>query len=529
MLDELVVRNLGIIDEARVEPGPGMTVVTGETGTGKTLLLGALRLLVGGTARVEVIGPHGDEARVEGRFVIGDEELAVARRVAKGRSRAYLDGAIATAAAVEERLGGAVEIVGQHDQLMLTTSSELRRLLDRFVDADVVANYHRAWNELLAVRGMVDAVGGDRRSLERELDLISYQVEEIHAAGFNPGDDGVLDSAVSRLRHVEELAEHLGLARSAIETADESLGAAIGELRRAGHLAPDLMPLVEAAETVAVQLSELGSEARTQHEGLEADPAQLAELEQRAAVLADLRRKYGATLEEVLAFAEQAAGRRDQLTELLDGAAELETRFQDAVRGVDAAGEALRAARFRGAEQVAVAAMEHLRDLGFDDPLVEFDIQASEPTAAGADRITLLFASDRRLTLAPVSRVASGGELSRLVLSLRLAAGATDARTVAFDEVDAGVGGSTALELGRKLAALATERQVLCVTHLPQVAAFADTHLVVERTGTAASVRVVEGEDRLEELSRMLSGLPDSELAKDHAEELRRLATRAGS
>ncbi len=525
MLDELAVHNLGIIDHAQLEPSPGFTVVTGETGTGKTLLLGALRLLVGGTARGDVIGPHDDEARVEGRFIVGEDEIAVARRVGGGRSRAYLDGSMATATAVESRLGAAVEIVGQHDHLMLTTTGELRRLLDRFVLPDVINRYRHAWDELDFLRARLEALGGDRRALERELDLVSYQVEEIEAASLDPEEEAALAAAISRLRHSEELQERLAAVRAHFAAASSGLGDAVGDLRRARQLDPELEHLLEAVEGCAVQVGELESDTRARFEALQSDPAALEELEHRFAQLADLRRKYGASIEEVLGFAERTAKRRDELADLLGSADELERSHAAAVSRVTAAGAELRVARATAGSRVAEAATGHLRELGFDDPLVQFSVEEAVPGPTGAERVLLLFASDQRLEPGPVGRVASGGELSRLVLSLRLAAGAGDAAVVAFDEVDAGVGGSTALELGRKLAALAQSRQVLCVTHLPQVAAFADLHVVVERDGASAAVRVVEGEQRLEELARMLSGLPDSEAGRVHAEELRRLAS----
>jgi DNA repair protein RecN (Recombination protein N) len=247
-------------------------------------------------------------------------------------------------------------------------------------------------------------------------------------------------------------------------------------------------------------------------------------VEGRLARLGDLRRKYGDTLDEILNFGEQAAARAVELDGLLRRAGELEAEEQTALLEADAAGEDLRAAREQAGARLATSAVGHLRDLGFSDPVVGLDVHPADLSTSGADRITLAFASDAALLPGPVSRVASGGELSRLVLALRLAAGAEDADVVAFDEIDAGIGGTTALAMGRKLAALAASRQVLCVTHLPQVAAFADRHFVVTRNGNRASVRTVAGEERVEELSRMLAGLPGSDKGRDHAAELLTLA-----
>ena len=555
MLDELAVSNIGVIESAHLEPGRGLTVVTGETGTGKTLLLGALRLLMGEQARTDLIGPHGDEARVDGRFLFASspqeddtradqadvarshanptderEEVAIGRRIGRSRSRAYIDGAMAPARAVVARVADRVEIVGQHDQLLLVTTAELRSLLDRGVPAAVLDAYHSAWQRLADVRARVDALGGDRRALERELDLVSYQVEEIATAGFEAGEDEELAIAAARLRNAEELRAELGTAYDVLDEGAEAIGRAVAGLRRAQSLDASMDHLEREAESIADGISELLRTVREASEDLGSDPERLELVEERLALLGGLKRKYGATLDEVLGYADRTLRRRTELEDLIGGAGELDEALAEALAQVEQAGAALRSARADRGRAVAERAIEHLRDLGFDDPVLRFVVEPAEPAAGGAERISLEFSSDVRLRVGPISRVASGGELSRLVLSIRLAAGAGDAEIVAFDEIDAGVGGATALAMGEKLAALAQQRQVLCVTHLPQVAAFADTHYVVDRDGPKATVRVVEGDDdRLGELSRMLSGMPDSGAAHGHAQELRKRAIAARS
>ncbi len=529
MLDELHVRNLGVIEDARIEPGPGLVVVTGETGAGKTLLLGAMRLLLGLPARGDSVGPRGGEAQVDGRFILpAGDELAVSRRVLReGRSRAYLNGAAAPLRAVEEATAGLVEMVAQHDHLALTKPGEVRALVDRKLDGAgrrAVAAYRAAWERLGGLRADQERLGGDPRALARELDLVDFQAREIAAAGFSPGDDRRLLELVERLRHAEELLERLGTSRQALSEAQEHLGAAVAQLRKAVERDAQLAALLEGAEAGAVSLGELAHDTRVALESMSHDPAELEEVEQRLALLGDLRRKYGADLDEVLQFGVEAQARGEELRALLERADVLDRQLADAEDAVATAGEALRTARQAAGARVEKAGRQHLEELGFTAPVIRVEIESAAPAAAGADTLRLLFSSDVRLQPGPVSRVASGGELSRLVLALRLAGGAGEAPVVAFDEVDAGVGGRTALALGRKLAALAQERQVLCVTHLPQVAAFADTHYVVDRQGTDATVRLADGEQRLEELTRMLAGLPGSERGRDHAEELRRVA-----
>lgn len=529
MLDELIARNLGVLSEARIEPGAGFTVVTGETGAGKTLLLGALRLLLGQSARSDLVGPFGDEAVVEGRFLRTDgSEIAAARRLASGgRSRAYLDGSIASAGALDEATAGMVEIIAQHDQLGLTRTREVRLLVDGLLDESgrtAFEHYRRAFEGLQGLMADLERLGGDRPALERERDLLGHQAAEIAAAGFQPGDDEELAQRLGRLRHAEALRAYLVTAVGGLETARDGLGLAVGELRRASALDPSMNDNARRLEALESEAGDLARDLVRDHDDLDLDPSELELAEERMRTLADLRRRFGPALLDVLEFASSAASRAEALGTLLERADSLGEEVTRARMAVAAAGKALTACRRVAAEALTSAAVDHLHDLGFSDPTVIATVEASEAGPSGADTIGLWFASDSRLKVGEIGRVASGGELSRLVLALRLAGGAGEADTLVFDEIDAGVGGATALAVGRKLAALAETRQVLCVTHLPQVAAFADTHYVVTRDETSATVQRVDGEERIQELSRMLAGLPDSERGRQAADELLSLA-----
>ena len=525
MLDELVVTNLGIIEAARVEPSPGMVVVSGETGAGKTLLLGALRLLTGAPARSTMIGPHGNEATVEGRFVFDDAELTVTRRIHRRGSRSYVNGSMVPARTLAERLDGLVEIVGQHDPLWLTRPDALRRLLDLRLDSpDYLTGYRGAWNRSRDLEETEARLGGDLRSLERERELLSYQVDEIERAGFRIGEDEELDRLANRFGNAEQIVELLGSARRDLMSAADRVGPAVTALRRVCDLDPSQDGLLEMLEGVEATLSEAVSACREAWEDMDTDPEALTAVNDRLALLGDLRRKYGEGIKEILAYQDRASARQRAVTGLLDRAAGLAAERVAVSRRLREAGETLSEARRKAAGMVAEAAAVHLRELGLGDPIVRIDIAGSSPRATGADTMDLLFSSDSRLEPGPVGRVASGGELSRLVLSLRLASGSGDARLVAFDEIDAGVGGTTALAMGAKLARLAADRQALCVSHLPQVAAYADSHIVVERDGPFAAVRTLDEDGRLRELSRMLSGLPESERGYRHARELRSVA-----
>ena len=525
MLDELVVSNLGVLPHAQLEPGPGLVVVTGETGTGKTLLLGALRMLRGEAVRQDHVGGAGDEAKAEGRFLVDGEELTVTRRIVGGRSRAYLDGLMASADALADRVGPLVEVVAQHEQLSLSSAAAVRRLVDSMLDDTApLAEYQEAFRVRADLDEQRELLGGDRRAVEREVDMARFQAEEIEAAGFEIGDDEALASDAKRLRNSEAIAEAINEATSRLEQADETLELAYADVVRAGRLLDD-SHLEQSANEVLDGLRTLDADLRRLADGMENDSGRLTEVESRVALLGELKRKYGSTLTEVLEYGTTVAARADELTRLLGEAELIDQKIAAAEKVLQVAAERLSAARRAAGDRLSAATVGHLRELGFQDPLMQVNLEAADPSQHGADAISLWFASDTSLRPGPVGKVASGGELSRIVLATRLAAGVADAPIIAFDEIDAGIGGATALAMGRKLAALAEGKQILCVTHLPQVAAFAETHYVVTRDGSTASVHRVDGEERLEELSRMLAGLPDSERGRSHAAELLTLAS----
>ncbi len=521
MLDELRVVNLGILEDIRIEPGQGLTVVSGETGAGKTMLLGALRLLTGQRAPSDVIGPHGDQTLVEGRLVLDEGDMVLTRRINARGSRAYLDGEMVPNRVLDERTDDLIEIVGQNDRFHLLKPSAMRSLVDTTLDdATTLDRYRQAWAEAQRLEADLALLGGDREALERERDILRYQIDDIGSAGFKPGDDVALTGQAARLRSAGELTERLDRARAALDTVSDAAGDLIGELRGVSKVDPTSGDLVEASETLAVLTTDLAGRVRDTAESIDHDPATLEGLELRLGRLAELRRKYGSTLDEVLLFATSSEARLHELDGLLDRADTLGEELQVAREELANTGTSLLEARRRAAGLIEEAVSTQLSDLGLGGASISMSVEPSTAGPDGADTVKVAFSSDPRMTPGPLERIASGGELSRVVLALRLATDAGDAPILAFDEIDAGVGGETALALGRKLSKLAEGRQVLCVTHLPQVAAFADRHLVVTRNGTSAVVERVEGEARLRELSRMLAGLPESVQGRLHAQEL---------
>jgi len=524
MLDELIVKNLGVIEKAEFRPGEGLVVITGETGTGKTLLLGALRLLIGQAPDFGAVGPFGEEIEVGGRWISPGDEVIVTRRVPRtGRSRGYLQGMVASASSLAKTVGELVEIIGQQEHLRLRSAARIRQMLDATLDRqgrDLREAYRRSWEEKARLEEVRSALGGGRAALERELDMVSFQAREIESAGFSPGEDERLLADVRRLRNREALRAHLGRTREGLAQSRDRLAEASGELDAALRLDPDLDGLMSAVDGVEQLMEDLVYRLEGAAEDLEVDHGTLEELEQQLARLGELRRKYGSTLAEVLEFGAAAERRHQEIRELLSATDGLESELAEADQQVRRIGQALSDARRGAAHTLSETALGHLRELGFGRPVLRFELSDSPPSAHGCDRIRLLFSSDERLRAGEVGRVASGGELSRLVLALRLAERNESASTMVFDEVDAGLGGAVAVALGRKLADVSRGTQVLCVTHLASVAAFADQHWVIERQGPSATVRVIEGEERVAELTRMMSGDPDSPTGRDAARAL---------
>jgi DNA repair protein RecN (Recombination protein N) len=524
MLAHLRVRNLGVIEDGELEPSAGFTVITGETGAGKTLLLGALRLLTGEKGRTDAVGPFGDEAQADGLFLEGGSELGVSRLLPReGRSRAYLEGALVSAPVLGERVGSLVEIVGQHDQLRIRRSGALLELVDRALDeagSDARARYREAWAALSGALSAQESLGGDRPALERELDLTRHQAREIDAASLDPDDDEIAAALASKLRNSEVIREQLSAAVTAATAMSEMAGEVVASVRKVAELDPGLSEGRELAEGVSAEMSEVVRLLREKLEEARDDPASLAAAEERLTLLGDLKRKYGRTISDVIEFGADASERARSLEGLLDRASTIEDEVARASELVEGSATELTRARRVAVQSIQAEAAGHLTGLGMPTASIELALEEVSAGPTGADRIAVLFSSHERLTAGRIEDVASGGELSRLVLALRLATSADQATTLVFDEVDAGVGGATALALGRKLSELARGTQLLCVTHLPQVAAHADTHYVVRRVDAGAEVARVEGEQRVEELSRMLAGLPDSAGGRGAAVEL---------
>jgi DNA repair protein RecN (Recombination protein N) len=539
ILAELRVAQLGVIEDLTVLLGPGMTVLTGETGAGKTLVVDAISLLLGGRADASLVRLGADEAVVEGRFVGGtpDAELVLRRTIPTvGRGRAYLDGRMASVQQLAEVGDQLVDLHGQHTHQSLLQPAAQRAALDAGGGVSVaeMTSARRAVRELTAVQA---GLGGDARARARELDLLQYQLAELDAAELlSPTED-------AELREEEAWLSDAAALRSAAAAVADGLSADDGIVDRVGSLAARLAgstplgPLHDRLLSLQTELSDAATEARAATEAFEDNPARLAEVGARRHLLTDLRRKYGATLAEVIEFRDQARRRRAELEDHDSRARRIEAELEAAEAQLAAAEERLGEARRVVAPAFASQVESVLHKLAM--PKARFEVEIG-PDRAG-DAVTWLLGANPGEPSRPLAKVASGGELARTMLAVRLVlterAGGPggngsdqtgvrpdDPVTLIFDEVDAGIGGEAAVAVGEALAALAGRHQVLVVTHLPQVAAFGDRHLVVRKQTigdrTVATAKEVTGKERVIEVSRLLSGRPDSATARRHAQEL---------
>ncbi|MCD6640826.1 MAG: DNA repair protein RecN [Nocardioides sp.] len=571
MLEEIRISSLGVIDASTLELGPGLTVITGETGAGKTMIVTALGLLLGGRADSGAVRSGAARARVEGVVLGGsgafheqvleaggeveDDRVVLARQVAsEGRSRAWVGGAsvpVSTLATVTEPL---VAVHGQSDQHRLLQAGTQRAALDRFAGAELaaaLAAYERSWSALAATERELHEVRESARERAREADQLRFGLAEVETIDPKPGEDEELAAEEARLGHAESL-------RSAAETAREALSSESGgpDALAAAGAARQALESVRAHDTQAAGLadraaeltyllSDLAADVASYAAGLDIDPARLAGVSERRAAITGLTRKYGESIDEVLEWSRLGAERlvelegtdeligqletrqRELRAELGDLAATMTTlRVEAGVRLAEAVTRELTALAMPHAEvSVSVTQTETAPPARAMGPVLQVGDRWLRAHSAGVDDVELLLAANSGLEPRPLTKGASGGELSRVMLALEVTLAGTGAvPTFVFDEVDAGVGGKAAIEIGRRLARLARSAQVLVVTHLPQVAAYADRHVVVHKSSdgsvTTSGLVALDDEGRARELARMLAGLEESDTALAHSREL---------
>ena len=548
-LRELTVENLAVVERVRLTLAPGFTVLTGETGAGKSLVVDAVALALGARAASDQVRAGADAARVEAVFdapspvdedPLGDvlaegEGMAIVRRevAVDGRSVARLNDRTVTVgslAALGTRLG---EIHGQHDQQRLLEPARQLALVDGFGGhADLlasVAEAHRAWRVTVARAAELVT---DAHELARRVELLRHQVDEITTADPRPEEDAELEAQLRVAEHAESIARSAAEAVDALREDDGAADAlAIVERGLTGAAQHDerFSSLADRAAALVAEVGELARDVAAAAESVELDPASRAAAEERLALLYDLRRKYGDTLDAVVAFGASASDELDRLEHQAGDRERLRAEEAERRATLEAAAASLSAARREATGRLAAAVNDELPPLGLPANAFGVTLEPVDVGPSGADRVLFTFSPNPGEPPRPLGRIASGGEASRLSLALKVVlASADETPLLVFDEVDAGVGGRNAAALGERLRTLSRFHQVLCVTHLPQVAAYADTHLVVgkrvEADRTATEVRVLDREARATELAAMLAGEGAGDEARSAAEALLRAA-----
>ncbi|MBA2757519.1 MAG: DNA repair protein RecN [Chloroflexi bacterium] len=544
---ELAVTDLALIDRLRLVLDPGLNVITGETGAGKSLLIDALGLAMGARADASLVRHGAETARVEALFDRIPEPLIAVREVSvAGRSMARLDDAAVTAARLADEIGPLVEIHGQQDQGRLLDERWQRDLLNRFggheAERAAVAQAVDRWREN---RAALDAAALDPREVGRRLELLDHEVSESSAARLRPGEADEIRSRLVAAQHGEAIARGAATLQDAL-TADgtgarDVTAQALHEARGLARLDPRFVPSVERLTGLEAELADIADEARTLADDVDHDPSALAALDQRLGVIHGLLRRYGDDEADVLAHAERASAEADRLRGLDAERARRQREDGERLRDVAGAAMALSGRRAVAASTLTAAVDRALQELGFppgafevavghraagrDGPALDVDGDAVAFDTTGVDQVVYRFAPNPGEPARPMARIASGGEASRVALAIKRVLAEADATpTLVFDEVDSGVGGRSADPLGRSLWSLARRHQVLCVTHLPQIAAHSDAHYRIAKREldgrTVTAVERLDHEGRMVELAAMLGGGPGDAAALAAAREL---------
>lgn len=547
MLTYLSIRNVAIIDQLHLSFGPGLNLLTGETGAGKSIIIDALTLVSGGRASADLIRSGEDEAVVEAVFDIAclqalqdylleagfeaGEELIVKRCLARtGRNRVFINGSLATLAQLGELGRRLVTIHGQHESQALLRPDQHLLLLDSYAGTEPVrrsyAERFAGWQRLSEQLRHFDE---QQRELEHRRDLLRFQLDELAAAELRAGEEEALQERRKLLAHAERLATACGSVFAGLYDSDEAilgqLRRLLGSMREAAAIDPVLNGVVEALESVYAQLEDSALQVRDYAARIESDPETLRHLEDRLDQLARLQKKYGAAVSGLIDLQQTLNDELDELEGRCRSRDELEQEQVRLRSALDELGTSLSAARREAALRLEMALSDEARQLAMPHAVVQVAFEPfAEPKAHGCERVEFLFTPNPGEPARPLARVASGGELSRLMLAFKQILPEGEAPTMVFDEIDTGVGGAVAGVIGRKLKHVAAGQQVFCITHLPQVAAWASRHIKVEKQvvagRTVTVVTELDAEGRVDELARMLAGEKVSAAARKHAAEL---------
>ena len=548
MIESLDISHLGVIESAHVDFGEGLIVVTGETGAGKTMVLSSLQLLLGARADAALVRSGADRLSVDGIFSVSEEvaarveesgglveggELIVGRSVrAAGRSRAHLGSRPVPASVLTDIVGSMVTIHGQADQIRLTGEAAQRRALDQFggeSHAALLEEYRSAFRYAVDVKHRLDSLRGDASERAEELEDLRAAIQQIEELDPVSGEEETLVREAARLTNVEDLRALVGVALGYLKGDDrgdyagavEAAHHAYAQLDDAARFDEAVAEFVGRARNQVLELEALADDVSSYVSRLDADPERLAQIHARRAAIKDALRGRAADIDGLLVWLDEARARVDELSSPGSDPATVERELAAAQERVLECGRRVTQSRARLAQELAAGVNEELHALSMPDATLQIDCEPTKPTSNGCETVVFRLQPHPHAPARPLGQGASGGELSRVMLALELMLGRTEASsTFIFDEIDAGIGGQTATEVGARLKRLASSRQVIVVTHLAQVAVFGDQHLVIEKNDGTTNVREVRGDEREAELTRMMGGDPHSAAARRHASQV---------
>jgi len=547
MLTDLTIKNIAIIDSLHLSFGPGLTVLTGETGAGKSIIIDAVGLIMGGRASAELIRSGEEEAVVEALFDISgradlkslleesgmevEDELIVKRSISRsGKNRIFINGSMAPLALLGDIARRLINIYGQHESQTLLKPENQLALLDAFAGTvSLRISFSELYSRLQSIEERLSHLDDQERETARKLDLLSFQSEEIANADLKTGEEEELEEHRQLLANAEKLATVSGEAFEQLYGGDSAM---LGQLRRISasiaeisHIDHSLADTANTIENAYLQLEDVAITLRGYASHIESDPQALQHMEDRLDLIGRLKRKYGASISEILTFKQDVDRQLEQLAGQQQDKQALEHEKQQVGKQLEAFGAELGKKRRAAAADMKKALEAEIHQLAMKNAVIDIELTTlTEPRTSGFEKLELLFSPNPGETPRPLAKIASGGELSRLMLAFKQVLPEGDVPTLVFDEVDTGIGGATSDIVGRKLKKVAARQQVLCITHLPQVAVFADHHLQVEKRvedgRTATLVSQLDNTARIEEISRMLGGAIITDTTRQHAKEM---------
>ena len=552
MLLSLHVKNLALVKEAEVEFENGLNILTGETGAGKSVILGSVNLALGGKASADIIGRYGDSALTELTFLVEDEEriealrelgvepedglVIISRKITSGRSVIKVNSETVTASAVRKITELLIDIHGQHDHQSLLYPQNHLKILDRFAKDELKPYMDRlsvAFKEYKDACRSLDEFSIDEAERNREISYLQFEIDEIENADLKPGEDEQVEVSYRKMANSRKIADELSSVSMLLSSdgpLSDAVGKAYSSLNSVVQYDEELNALLSQLADIDSLLSDFGRDMSDYISGLEYNEAEFSEVERRLDKINDLKAKYGQTIDMINARKNEAQKKLDFYSDYEANLEAAGKRKEDAYRTVTEICRQITGIRKKAASKLADSITNALLDLNFEQVQFEIEIRPKDnPGADGADEAEFMISMNPGEPVRPLAKVASGGELSRIMLGIKsVLAGKDDIDTLIFDEIDTGISGRTAQKVAEKMALIAKEHQVLCITHLPQIAAMADTHFLIEKNVsdgfTVTSINRLDEESMVDELSRMLGGLEITKEVRDNAAQMKALA-----